>query len=109
MLYGCMGGYPALAVEVRNAAVHGLHSVGGLQNRVNLVDLLVADKRTHRVVHRHYLKGRDKSSVHRRKQLLAHHGIQHHGKLHADLVLLIYREYVDNTVNCIRSPQRMQR
>ena len=57
----------------------------------------------------HDLKGRHQSAVDRRQQLLADDGFEHLRKLHADLLLLLRREHVDDAVNGVHRADGVQR
>lgn len=70
--------------------------------------LFISDEGADRAVCGHYLKRRNEAAVHRWQELLTNHGVKHHRELHAYLVLLIYREHINDTVDRIRGAERMQ-
>ena len=59
-----LGGDDAFSEHIHDAVVHSLHTLRGLDDRVDLVGLLLADHRPDRAVHGHDLECRHELPVH---------------------------------------------
>src|SRR3954451_11821627 len=93
------------ADEVGERRVHRLHAVGpaGLERRVDLVALALADQVAHGRRGDEHLAGADTAlAVDGRQQLLGDDALQGDRQLRADLVLLLRRERVDDAVDGLR-------
>src|SRR4051812_21930784 len=91
--------------EVGQVLVHRVHSVlrARLQRGVDLVRLALADEVADRGRGDENLGGDNATrAIGRLGQRLADHALQGAGKLHPDLLLLVRREDVDDTVDGLR-------
>src|SRR5918996_6089645 len=92
--------------------VHGLHPEPrpGLHRGVDLVDLGLPDEVAHgRRGDEDLTRHHPAEAVRGRQQLLRRHPLQGRGQLHSDLLLLVRREHVDDTVDRLRRVLRVQR
>ncbi len=100
------------AHEIGQGGVHGDHAVlrAGLHDRVDLVRLALADEVAHRRCRDEQLAGHDAAApVPGRQQLLRADAHQGRRELHADLLLLVGREHVDDAVDGLRRVLGVQR
>src|ERR1035437_1651093 len=81
-----------------------------LHKRVDLLDLPLANQVADRVVGNQNLERRHSSLlVYRLHKSLCHHALERESELHADLILLLAGEYVDDAVDRARCALRVQR
>ena len=98
--------------EVRERLVHRLHAepAAGLHDRVDLVDLALADQVADRGRGDQDLdRDAPAAPVGRLEQLLGHDALERRRELDADLLLLVRREHVDDAVDRLRRVLRVQR
>ena len=91
----------AFKIQLDNCLVHGDHPqlAVGLHDTCQLMGFSLADQIAYRMVRMHDLKRRyTMFSVCRRYQLLGNNGFQCIGQLYPDLLLLVRREYINDTV-----------
>ena len=103
---GGVGGDDALAPELAEASVHGHHALGAAagDDAVDLLDLGFADQVADGLGQQHQFKGWAQKSVRGGDQLLGHHGLEHHGQLHPDLLLGVGGKNVDDAVDGVGCP-----
>src|SRR5271157_4973451 len=93
--FGELAGDLALAHERGQRGIHRLHARrrAGLQHRVDLVCLALADQVAHgRIGHEHLAGHHAAGAVRGGKQLLGHDPLQRDRQLHPNLALLVGRE-----------------
>src|SRR5882724_2954285 len=98
--------------QIRQRLLHRLHAAARvrLHHRIDLLDFALADEVADGVVRQQDLERRNASlSVGRRKQSLGDDALQRAGDLNPDLLLLLGREDVDDSVDRRGRALRMQR
>src|SRR6186713_1978038 len=99
-------------VQIRDRSVHGLHTdIGtGFQLRVNLMCFSFTDEISNSVRADHNFHGNHAASSRcRGKQRLAQYAFNNASKLNTDLLLLMRRKYVDDTIYSLSNVDGMQR
>ena len=89
-------------VEIHQSVIHGAHSesLGSLDRGFDLMRLCLTDLRPNRRRCQHDLKcSATAVAAQSRDQLLGDNALDNHGQLDTDLLLLMRREHVDDTVD----------
>src|SRR3954453_12647984 len=100
------------ADQLDERGIHRLHAVraAGLQRRVDLMGLALANQVADRGGRDEHLAGHDAPApVGGREELLGDDALERHRELHADLLLLLGRERVDDSVDRLRRILGMER
>ncbi len=95
-----------VSIEVNNRIVHKHHSFlsWNLKNWVHMLRFSADDKISNRIIIKHDFACDDSStSIGSRKKCLRNDSCKSESKLHTDLILLIWRERLDDTINRLDS------
>ena len=99
-----------MLIKIQNTVVHCNHAVRSRRkdNSIDLMGFRFADQVSDRTVADHDFKCSHNAAVYSRNKLLRNNGLKYHGKLNADLCLLVWRESVNDSVDCAGSADGVQ-
>lgn len=96
--------------QIEQALVHRTHARSTIRrdDAVDLMRLLFADEIADSRIDEHDLESGHDRAIQARHELLADDRLQDHGKLHADLTLLVSGERIQDAVDRVRAARGMQ-
>ena len=101
VVQGCFLRDFTFLIKRKNSAIHRYHMLvlGGIDYAIELINLSIPDHISYSRRRKQNLKGRRHAAGNSRQKLLRDDRMQYRRKLYGNLMLLVRREDIDNTID----------